>query len=335
MAILDILNRDEANFFTETLKNQLVVLNRDFDLLFNSKVKVAQPTFNYLTYEKIVEALPPQCIHIISQWEGECAGNVITTFKESDGKILRGLLMMMQTAAIQDSLKADFTDEIRDTVKELAGQFNSTHESAMREVLSIDLHITLKDVNFQIAAPAAEGLRAIFDEQGYLSHAMIMKIADFPDSSITQYYPVTMMKKVFKLEKVGINSQGAAGKKNAKTILIIDDNMQVRKQIKGFLKEYDLNIVEADDGVKALQLLTRIKVDLVFLSLEVPQMDGLELCKRMQGNPRLESVPVIACSSQSSRENVLSAIHHGARDFVVKPITSKNQIESKIKQYLK
>jgi CheY-like chemotaxis protein len=335
MALLDVLNREEASYFTEALKAQVQAFNRDFESLFNNKVKLAQPAFNHLSVKKIKETIPVPSAHMIITWEGECPGSVITAFKRSDVKILRGLLMMMQTSAIQGSLAAALTDEERTGFKEIAEQVRNSHEKVLREIVTIDLKTALKNVEFYEEGDLEEKLKSIFIDEEYLSHTVVMKIVDFPDSSIVQYYPVAMMKKLFELEKVRPAIPSAGNKKGIKTVLIVDDDANIRRQIKVFLKDQELAVVETDDGVKALQLLTRMKIDLVFLGMEIPHMDGFEICKRIQGHPHLKHIPVIACSAQSSKENVVKAITHGARGFLVKPITAKEQIEQKIKQYLR
>jgi CheY-like chemotaxis protein len=271
---------------------------------------------------------------MVMVWEGECQGSVITTFKYADVKILRGLLMMMQTIAIQGSIEGALTDEERTGFNEIAEQVKNSHEKALRERVAIDLKVTLKKIEFYEAGDPQEKLKEIFIDEEYLSHTLVMKIADFPDSFIMQFYPVAMMKKLFELEKVGSTIPGAGSKQGIKTVLIVDDDADIRRQIKVFLKDQELAVVETDDGVKALQLLTRMKIDLVFLGMEIPHMDGFEICKRIQGHPHLRHIPVIACSTQSSKENVVKAISHGARGFLVKPITTKEQVEQKIKQYL-
>ncbi len=334
MALLDILSREEASYFMETMKEQTQAFNHDFELLFNNRVKLTQPSFNHLKRERLVEGIVAPSVHIIFEWQGKLGGKVITTLKRSDAKILRGLLMMLPVSAIEGTLATAITPTEQSDFMTIAEQLRSSHERVLREMVTTDVDVILKGIEIYENNDQQSKLMETFSEEAYLSQSIVMKINDFPDSFVAQYFPFAMMQRLFALEGVGENN-GTGGKRRAtKTVLVVDDDAAVRRKIKSYLKEQDLNVVEVDDGIKVLQLLTRMKVDLVFLSLELPSMDGFEICKRVQSHPHLKHIPIIACSAKSSKENVIKAITSGASDFMVKPIMVEEQLRQKIARYL-
>lgn len=88
-------------------------------------------------------------------------------------------------------------------------------------------------------------------------------------------------------------------------ILIVDDSATTRAMIKRCIRMTDLPIEalhEAENGVKGLLLLARTRMDLVLADLNMPQMDGFEMLKRIRGDASLCKVPVVIVSANPSAE---------------------------------
>lgn len=103
-------------------------------------------------------------------------------------------------------------------------------------------------------------------------------------------------------------------KKN--TILIIDDEEEIRKMLKIFLDSADYRTVESESGKQAIRLAASIKPNLVLLDLGLPDMDGKEVIQ----NLRLWSqVPIVVLTARSSDQELVDALDLGADDFIVKP----------------
>ena len=114
-----------------------------------------------------------------------------------------------------------------------------------------------------------------------------------------------------------------------KTVLIVDDSNTMRKIVSRSLRQAGIDfdqIFEAGDGQEALDVLAANQVDVVLSDINMPNMNGIEACKRIKQNPRTRNIPVIMCSSKSTRDNVLAAVNSGARDFIVKPINKKEAL---------
>ncbi len=104
-----------------------------------------------------------------------------------------------------------------------------------------------------------------------------------------------------------------------KTILIVDDETNVRLMLQTALASAGYRVVEAEDGQAALKKLRDTPCSLVLLDLKMPRMDGMELLRRLRalGN----AVPVVMLTAHGSIHDAVEAMKLGAIDFLTKPIT--------------
>ena len=132
---------------------------------------------------------------------------------------------------------------------------------------------------------------------------------------------------------------------NTRTILVVDDIPLMRTMLVKYIKSLGLKILneaigvrgleilEAANGVDALKLLHDYDVDLVFLDLMMPEMDGLSFLKAKQEDKAIADIPVIVCSALGEKETVEEAESLGAIGFIVKPFTMKS-VEDKFREAL-
>ena len=100
-------------------------------------------------------------------------------------------------------------------------------------------------------------------------------------------------------------------------ILVVDDSALVRKLFgKVFATEADCEVQFARDGVEALAQLHAFKPDVITLDINMPHMDGLELCRRIR---EVSSVPIIVLSVKGEERTKVEALDCGADDYVTKP----------------
>lgn len=107
------------------------------------------------------------------------------------------------------------------------------------------------------------------------------------------------------------------------TVLIVDDSAITRALIKRTLRLAELPLTavhEAANGREALELLDCLKVDLVLADLNMPEMNGFEMTRRMQLEPALRGIPVILVSAEPNAE-LFAATHEGVKGVVRKPFT--------------
>jgi two-component system KDP operon response regulator KdpE len=100
------------------------------------------------------------------------------------------------------------------------------------------------------------------------------------------------------------------------TILIVDDEPQIRRVLRATLSAEGYTIVEARDGQEALEKLRGERPDLVLLDVNMPIMDGLEACREIRATSR---VPVIMLTVRGAEKDKVRALDAGADDYVVKP----------------
>lgn len=105
-------------------------------------------------------------------------------------------------------------------------------------------------------------------------------------------------------------------------ILVVDDFATMRKIIKNILTQLGFkDIVEADDGSTALEILKKQKVDLIISDWNMPKMPGIELLKAVRSDENLKDIKFIMVTAEAQKENVVEAIKHGVNQYVVKPFT--------------
>ena len=113
----------------------------------------------------------------------------------------------------------------------------------------------------------------------------------------------------------------------AKNILIVDDAAFMRMMIKDILTKNGYNVVgEAENGAKAIEKYNETKPDLVLMDITMPEMDGIQVLKKIK-----ESDPkamVIMCSAMGQQAMVIESIQSGAKDFIVKPFQADRVLEA-------
>jgi two-component system chemotaxis response regulator CheY len=107
-------------------------------------------------------------------------------------------------------------------------------------------------------------------------------------------------------------------------ILTVDDFSTMRRIIKSMLRQLGYNnIVEAEDGVAALNLMQREKVDFVISDWNMPHMSGLDLLKAIRADENLKSIPFLLVTAEALKEYVVEAVQAGVNNYVVKPFTAE------------
>lgn len=103
-------------------------------------------------------------------------------------------------------------------------------------------------------------------------------------------------------------------------ILIVDDDMFMRKILVRYLERESYRVVEASDGMEALKVYQETRPDMILLDAVMPVLDGFECCSRLQKLPNGDHVPVLIITALEDRESVDRAYEVGASDYVTKPI---------------
>jgi two-component system KDP operon response regulator KdpE len=103
------------------------------------------------------------------------------------------------------------------------------------------------------------------------------------------------------------------------TILVVDDEPQIRKMLGIFLDASDFKIEESDSGKQAVRMCASVKPDLVLLDLGLPDMDGKDVIAEIRA---WSQMPIVVLSVRAGDEEIVAALDRGADDYVVKPFSA-------------
>ncbi len=103
-------------------------------------------------------------------------------------------------------------------------------------------------------------------------------------------------------------------------ILIVDDDKSIREVIREYLVMTGYTVYEASNGLEALDVLKKSKIDLVILDVMMPKMDGITCAKKIRQD---SLVPIIMLTAKSEEEDKLEGFDSGIQDYVTKPFSPK------------
>ena len=103
------------------------------------------------------------------------------------------------------------------------------------------------------------------------------------------------------------------------TILVVDDELQIRKMLNIFLNASDFSIEESESGKQAVRMSASVKPDLILLDLGLPDMDGKAVITEIR---QWSQVPIVVLSVRAFDEEVIAALDAGADDYIVKPFNA-------------
>ncbi len=106
----------------------------------------------------------------------------------------------------------------------------------------------------------------------------------------------------------------------APTILVVDDQPINVQLLKRKLEREGIHVVAAYNGVEALDTVAKQKPDLILLDVMMPDMDGIEVCQRLQANEETRGIPVIFITARTGKESKIEGLGVGAVDYITKPI---------------
>ncbi len=106
----------------------------------------------------------------------------------------------------------------------------------------------------------------------------------------------------------------------ASTILVVDDQPINVQLLKRKLEREGIRVLTAYNGVEALAAVTQDRPDLILLDVMMPDMDGIEVCQRLQADEATRSIPVIFITARTSKEGKIEGLGVGAVDYITKPI---------------
>lgn len=108
-----------------------------------------------------------------------------------------------------------------------------------------------------------------------------------------------------------------------KTILVVDDEKMIRNLLNINLTKEGYKVIEATDGLEAVDLATKVFPDLILLDVMLPKLDGLSVCKRIKN---IMNVPILMVTAKDTEVDKILGLELGADDYVTKPFSIRELI---------
>ncbi len=112
----------------------------------------------------------------------------------------------------------------------------------------------------------------------------------------------------------------------SKKLVVIEDDQDITRLVTHYLTKEGYAVKSSQDGIRGLQLIKQEKPDLVILDLMLPEMDGLEVCKRLRADPKTSALPIIVLTAKGEESDKIVGLELGADDYVTKPFSPKELV---------
>ncbi len=117
-----------------------------------------------------------------------------------------------------------------------------------------------------------------------------------------------------------------------KSILIVDDEVDIASSIQYVLKQEGFSTMLAHDGLKAMELIDNQRPDLIILDLMMPGIDGYEVCRRVRSQDK--KTPILMLTARTSEVDTVVGLELGANDYIAKPVRLR-ELVARVKAHLR
>ncbi|HIG41996.1 MAG: response regulator transcription factor [bacterium] len=119
-----------------------------------------------------------------------------------------------------------------------------------------------------------------------------------------------------------------------KSIVVVEDEPDILEVLSYNLKREGFAVQTAQDGVAGLELIQRVKPDLVLLDLMLPGIDGLEICRQVKSSRLMANIPIIMVTAKGEESDVVLGLGIGADDYIAKPF-SPREVVARVKAVIR
>lgn len=119
-----------------------------------------------------------------------------------------------------------------------------------------------------------------------------------------------------------------------KTVLIVEDEAQLRLALRTRLKRDGFHVLEADDGDVGLKIIKEQKPDFVVLDILMPKMNGIEVLREAKADASTKDIPILMLTNSPDQEHISEGLVAGAKGYLVKSNYSLQEVAEKIRGFL-
>lgn len=110
-------------------------------------------------------------------------------------------------------------------------------------------------------------------------------------------------------------------KTESKKILVVDDEEVTTELAQTFLERHGFTVVCAHDGQQALELARSENPDLILLDVNIPKLDGFQVCKQLKSEEQFQSIPILMFTAKGLSSDVERGQEVGADEYIIKPFS--------------
>lgn len=107
------------------------------------------------------------------------------------------------------------------------------------------------------------------------------------------------------------------------SILVVEDEEEIQELVRYTLAKEGYRVTPAVSGEEALKAVRGTLPDLIVLDLMLPEIDGLDVCRKLKGDPRTQHVPIVMLTAKGDESDVVAGLELGADDYVTKPFSPR------------
>ncbi|WP_418603597.1 hybrid sensor histidine kinase/response regulator transcription factor [Hwangdonia sp.] len=325
--LLDFRKSESGKLLLKASKSNIVPFVNEIKLAFNELARAKDIDFSLTSTEQDIEVwfdrtkLKKIIFNLLSN---------AFKFTSKGGKITIEISIFEKSKNIKSKnwVKVKVTDNgsgISKANKKFV--FDRFYQLGERSGTGIGLSLTKNLVELHkgsIKVKSSENNGTAFTVKLPLGHAHLNK------GQMTEIMNENLENKTFNIEKAAYVDKSIVEQQKQKpietmplnkslsTILIVEDNVEVRTFIQSiFLNNY--NVLDAENGVKAIEIAKAHDIDLIISDVMMPIMNGMDLCHEIKTNIKTSHIPVILLTAKTSQENQKSGFQLGADAYITKP----------------
>ncbi|NBD36662.1 MAG: response regulator [Chloroflexi bacterium] len=117
-----------------------------------------------------------------------------------------------------------------------------------------------------------------------------------------------------------------------RTVLVVEDSPTQALHLQTMLEQEGLRVIVAEDGRRGLEKAQEIQPDLVVLDVQMPEMNGMQVCQELNEHPETADIPVVLFTAHDEQESVILGLQLGAVDFIPKDVFADVVLMETIRQ---